>query len=131
MIDLNTLIDVQLLVDKKIIIETLTRCGICNVIDHIIYPTCYLWEQDNKTYVVHFKEAFLLTRDNSYNNISTDDILRRNAIIFCLKNWGLVDVDMEKINPHNKFIKVLNHDEKQSYRVSHKINLRPFNNLDS
>jgi hypothetical protein len=128
-IDMNDLLEIELLVDPKVVIETCTRIGIANKAKKILFPTCYLYQQDSKYYLVHFKELFLVTRDNAYNNICEEDILRKNAIAFCLVNWKLISVDLEKITPYNKFVFVLNHKDKSEWQISHKINLRHFNNL--
>lgn len=116
------LTEVKLLVDEKVVNETLQRIGIANKKRKILYPSCYLYQKDNKNYIVHFKELFLLSRAKAYNAICEDDILRKNAIIFCLKNWNLIDVDLETIMPHDKFIFVLSHKNKYDWRISHKIN---------
>lgn len=118
------LIEVIPKVDDKVIIETLTRIGIGNKVQKVIYPSCYLYKEDGRYYIVHFKELFLLTRENAYNSICEDDVLRKNAVIFCLKNWGLIDIEEEKITPYNKFVFVLPHKEKNDWKISHKINLK-------
>jgi len=125
------LIKVKLLADEKVIRETCNRCGIANKKKRILYPSCYLYKMDGEYYIVHFKELFLLTRDNGYNNISDEDIKRRNAVIFCLKNWGLIDVEDDNIDPHNIFVFVLPHSQKKDWRISHKINLYFMNNINN
>jgi len=117
------MVKVNLKVKNKIIKETLTRIGIANRKEKIIYPSCYLYEKDNKSYIVHFKQLFLLTRNNGYDNISKEDVTRRNAVIFCLKNWGLLDVNDEDIEPHNKFVFVLPFQQKNEWKISHKFNV--------
>ncbi len=121
---MSKLLEVKLLADKEVIIETVSRMGIANTKKKILFPSCYLFEQDNKYYLCHFKEMFLVTRNNGYNNISEEDIVRRNAIAFCLKNWGLIDVEVSEIEPHNKFIFVLPYDEKDSWYINHKFNYK-------
>jgi len=125
--DLN-LVKVELCADEKVIKETCNRCGIANKKKKILYPSCYLYEQDGEYYIAHFKELFLLTRDNGYNNLSEEDVKRRNAVIFCLKNWGLIEVEDEDIEPHDVFVFVLPHSQKRDWRISHKINLFSINN---
>lgn len=122
------LLEIKLLVDKKIVSESLNRMGIANKRKKILYPSCYLYEKDGKNYLVHFKEMFLLTRENAYNSICEDDILRKNAIAFCLKNWNLIDVSDEAIEPHNKMVFVLPFGEKKNWSISHKFNTRTINN---
>jgi len=123
----NDLLEVKVLVDDKVIKETLNRIGIANKKKKILYPSCYLYEQDGKTFLVHFKQMFLLTRDSAYNSVCEDDLLRRNAIAFCLKNWGLIEVGDEEIEPHNKFVFVLPHNQKMEWKISHKFNFKTIN----
>jgi hypothetical protein len=125
--DNNNLLEVKVLVDDKVIKETLNRIGIANKKEKILFPSCYLYEKEGKHYLVHFKQLFLLTRETAYNAICEDDILRRNAIAFCLKNWGLIDVADESIAPHNKFVFVLPHNQKSEWKISHKFNFRTIN----
>jgi len=125
------LLEIKVLVDDKVIKETLNRIGIANKKKKILYPSCYLYDQDNKKYLVHFKQMFLLTRDFAYNAICEDDILRRNAIAFCLKSWGLIEVANERIEPHNKFVFVLPYNQKQDWKVSHKFNFRSINSINT
>lgn len=120
---IEDLIEVELLKKENIIKETLTRVGIANRKEQILYPTAYLYPKDEKFYIVHFKELFLLTKENSYNNISIKDIERRNAIIYCLHNWGLLSVDLDKIKPHNERVFVLNYQDKKLWTIRHKISL--------
>lgn len=123
---MENFIEIQLKVDKKIIIETLERIGIANKKDNILFPTCYYLNIKDKDYILHFKQLFLLMRNNSYNNISEEDFERRNAIIYCLKTWGLIDVDENLIEPRNKFVYVLPHKDKNDWAIQHKYNVSNF-----
>lgn len=128
MSELNRIpIEVTLRVDDKVVKETLSRCGIVNRKRKILYPSCYLIEHDSKYYIFHFKELFAITRSNYYNNISDEDLKRKNSIIFCLKNWGLIDVDESLIEPHDMYVFVLSHDKKEEFTVSHKFNMAKIN----
>lgn len=118
------LLKIELLVDKKIIDETVSRIGIANRKDKVLYPSCYVYQHGDDFYLVHFKEMFMLTRENAYNNICEEDIIRKNAVAFCLKNWGLIAVEDDEIEPHNKFIFVLPYQDKEYWRISHKFNYR-------
>jgi len=124
----NNLLEVKILVDDKVIKETLNRIGVANKKEKILYPSCYLYEKEGKYYLVHFKQMFLLTRETAYNNICEEDILRRNAIAFCLRQWALIEVDEEKIMPHDRYIFVLPHNQKAEWKISHKFNFRDINN---
>jgi hypothetical protein len=120
----DEMLEVKVLVEQKVIKETLNRIGIANKKKKILYPSCYLYEDDGKMYLVHFKQLFLLTREGAYNAICDDDLFRRNAIAFCLRQWGLIDVDEEKINPHDRFVFVLPHNQKDEWCISHKFNFK-------
>lgn len=124
---MDDMLEVKVLVDMKVIKETLNRIGIANKKKKILYPSCYIYEHDEKTYLVHFKQLFLLTREGAYNAICEDDLHRRNSIAFCLRNWGLIDVNDEDIEPHTKFIFVLPHNQKDDWCISHKFNFRSIN----
>ena len=122
---ITDLIEFESLVDINVIKETLTRLGIANKKKNFLFPTCYVYPNYEKNYIVHFKELFLLTRPNGYNNMSVDDYERKNSIIYCLIQWGLIkikDEDIELIEPHNKFIYVLPYKEKCNWVIQHKFN---------
>lgn len=124
MSEIKTMVEVKLLADSKIVKETLSRMGIANKKKNILYPSCYLYQNFESYYVVHFKEMFLLTRANGYNNISNKDIERKNSIIFCLENWGLVEVlDKKTIEPHDEFVYVLPFKDKHKWNIQHKFNV--------
>lgn len=110
-------------VDPRVVKETLSRIGVVAKSKPILYPSCYLLEDEGRWFVVHFKEIFrLVKRDESYDNMTDEDIRRKKSIVFCLKSWGLVDVyDNDKIEPHNIYVNVLPH--KHNFEVKHKIRL--------
>lgn len=121
------MLEVKLLVDKKVAQETVNRIGIANKKKKILYPSCYIYEENDKTYLVHFKQLFTIVRENGYNNISEEDIVRRNAVAFCLSNWGLIEVAPEFIVPHDTFVFVLPYKEKNEWTIIHKVNLVTLN----
>jgi len=118
------ILEISLLVDDKIIIESLTRIGVGNLKEKIIYPSCYLWRNNDCYFLVHFKQLFTLTREKSYNNISEEDLMRRNSIAFCLYNWKLIDLDIEDITPYNKRVFVLPYEEKKNWTICNKFNIQ-------
>ena len=121
---MKELIEVNPLVDVDIIKETLQRCGIANKKKKILYPSCYLYKNFEKYYVIHFKSMFTITRSNGYSNLSEMDLERRNSIIFCLENWKLIEIlNKDDINPHNEYVFVLPHREKHNWEIEHKFNL--------
>lgn len=120
--ELKNLLEIKLKTDKAVIIESLCRMGIANKDKKIIYPSVYLYEKDGNFYLTHFKQMFSLIRKDAYNNITEDDLERRNAIAFCLKKWGLIDISEEVITPHNMFVFVLPYREKKNWQIFHKFN---------
>lgn len=115
------LLEVKCLVDKKVIKESLSRIGIADKKRKILYPSAYLYEKDGKDYICHFKQLFLLNdKADAYNNIAEDDIHRLHSIVFCLKNWKLIEVDDELIKEHSRFVFVLPHSQKYDWKVVHK-----------
>jgi hypothetical protein len=122
------LLKVVLKVDYKIVNETLNRIGVANKKEHILYPSCYLFNLNGTYYLVHFKQMFALTRNDAYNNISKEDISRRNGIAYCLQNWNLITVDENDIEERGKFVFVLPYHEKQNWIIEHKFNVNILNN---
>lgn len=124
-------VDVKLLVDSKIVKETLSRMGIANKRDKVLFPSCYLYcKEDGEYMITHFKEVFLLTRPNAYNQICEEDIKRRNAIAFLLKQWGLIDVNDEDIEPHDIYVYSISHADKKEWQIDNKINTRTIPELN-
>ena len=119
------LLKIDLKVNEKIIQESLTRIGIANKKTKVLFPSCYLVKNEGEYYLAHFKEMFLL-KDGGYDNVSDEDIKRRNAVAFCLKNWDLIDVDLETIKPYDTFVFVLPYKDKDDWKISHKINTYSF-----
>ena len=81
-------------VDLSIIEETLSRIGVCDKKNKILYPSCLLYKDiDSKFYIAHFKEMFLIRQTKaSYDNISDEDYVKLNSIALLLEDWGLVEV---------------------------------------
>ena len=124
----HDIIKVIPLVDIEIITETLTRIGVANKREKVLYPTCYPYMAFGDLYIVHFKELFMLTRPTAYNNLTQEDIERRNSIIYCLEGWDLIRVEEpKKIEPHDSFIFVLSYKEKFEWNISHKIKIKTTN----
>lgn len=110
-------------VDLSVIRETLTRIGIADKKRKILYPSCNLIELNDNYYICHFKNMFILTKENGYDNMSEEDICRRNSIIYCLQNWNLIDVDITcDIEPHDIYVYVLPFKEKNNWTIIQKFN---------
>lgn len=107
-------------INPKMVQETLSRMGIADKKNKVLYPSCYLYEENGSYFIAHFKELYAL-REDGFNNISEDDLERRNAIIFCLENWGMVNVIYpEQIENHEMFVFILPHKERHSWKIIHK-----------
>ena len=83
-------IEIDSYANYRIIKETLTRMGIGDNKKKRLYRSCHILEIDNKFYIVHFKELFLLDKKDAY--IIEGDIERRNKIARTLESWGLCKI---------------------------------------
>lgn len=115
------MIEVALNGKPNLIRETLNRIGICNRKKHIIYPSVYLYEKDDKFYLIHFKEHFILTRDNAYNNLTKQDEDRTMYVASLLRKWNLIQFENSEPIPKDKIIYILKKSETEMYKVNHKI----------
>lgn len=70
--------------------ETLTRMGIANNKDSILYQSCHILQKQGRYYIVHFKE--MLKLDGRPVVIDEEDEVRRDSIAQLLEDWGLVDI---------------------------------------
>jgi hypothetical protein len=124
MAEIKNMVRIIPLVDIKVIKETLSRIGIADKKRKILYPSCLLWQNFEDYYILHFKELFLISRTNGYNNISIEDLERKNSIIYCLITWGLIEVEnIDMIEPHNKYVFVLPFKEKNEWTITQKFNV--------
>jgi hypothetical protein len=74
----------------RMIKETLTRMGIGNNSKKKLYQSCHLLERNDRYFIVHFKELFLL--DNKPAYFAEGDLERRNKIAEILETWGLCKI---------------------------------------
>lgn len=70
--------------------ETLTRMGIANNRDKVLYQSCHILQKQGLYYIVHFKE--MLKLDGRPVVISEEDEQRRDSITWLLEDWGLVEI---------------------------------------
>lgn len=117
------MINIKLLKERKIIEESLTRMGIANEKRRVIYPSCYLVEDGDEFFISHFKEIYMKYKENSYNNLTEDDVIRRDTIVRFLWDWGLVEV-VDEISSDIDYVYVLPFREKRNWIISHKVNFR-------
>lgn len=124
----NKLLEIKLLVDPNIVKETLSRIGIIDKKEKIIYQSCHLLKQFDTYYLVHFKQLFTMsTGKNGYHgfgNVSLEDIERRNSIAFLLIKWNMISIqDLNEIIPHRTRIDVVSHNNALNYKKIRKFNI--------
>jgi hypothetical protein len=106
--------------------ETLTRIGVASKKDRTLYQSCHILHKQGRYYIVHFKELFAL--DGKPNDISENDLSRRNAIAKLLEDWGLVNIvnrsSVETPQPiFLSQIKIISHKEKEDWNLVTKYNI--------
>jgi hypothetical protein len=124
---------VELLIEVKIaeeedflkIKETLTRIGIASRKNNTLYQSCHILHKQNKYYIVHFKELFML--DGKKSDFTLEDKGRRNTIINLLQEWELLKVvDDSKIkDPRANMnqIKIVAYKDKPNWELEAKYNI--------
>lgn len=80
--------------------ETLTRMGVANNRDKVLYQSCHILQKQGKYFIVHFKDMMAL--DGKQVNISDEDKLRTFSIAKTLETWGILevldDIDLQVTN---------------------------------
>jgi hypothetical protein len=108
--------------------ETLTRIGIASRKDQTLYQSCHILHKKDKTTnesryaIMHFKELFVL--DGKKNNITDEDLGRRNTIVNLLEEWKLLEViDFDKVEepilPISK-LKIISFKDKDNWNLESK-----------
>jgi hypothetical protein len=116
------LIPVKLVVDERIVRETLSRIGIADERNKTLYPTAYCYKIENQHYICHFKQLFMLTRSNAFDNMIADDYKRCQSIAKYLNNWKMIEVDDSVIQTGNSKVFVLSFKDKKDWVIKHKFN---------
>jgi hypothetical protein len=105
--------------------ETLTRVGIASKKDKKLYQSCHILHKQGRYSILHFKELFIL--DGKENNLTDDDIARRNTIVNLLEEWKLLEVlyssRIEDPIATLSQIKILSHKEKAEWSLESKYNI--------
>ncbi|HBK9476342.1 TPA: translational repressor RegA [Escherichia coli] len=70
--------------------ETLTRMGIANNKDKVLYQSCHILQKKGLYYIVHFKE--MLRMDGRQGEMTEEDEVRRDSIAWLLEDWGLIEI---------------------------------------
>lgn len=126
---LNTLLEIRLKVDAKVIEETLTRMGIPDFKNKVLYQSCHLLKQFDTYYLGHFKQLFVMSHGkdgyHGFGNVSLEDIERRNSIAYYLQQWNMIEiVNPEIIADHSTKIFVLPYKEKHKWQLVRKFNVK-------
>lgn len=116
-------IKVNPIMHEKIIKEMLSRIGIANTNNKILYPTCYLTRINNIYIVAHFKELFPLITEDGYSDLSEDDYDRRNTIVGLLESWGMITIIDEDYIKNDKHLFILKKELKPYWTIYDKINI--------
>lgn len=124
----NRLLEVKLLVDPNVIKETLSRMGIVDKKNKIIYQSCHLLKQFDTYYLVHFKQLFTLAPNKNgyhgFGNVSLEDLERRNSIALWLIKWHMISInDMNEIVPHRTKFDIVSHNDAINYKKVRKFNI--------
>lgn len=107
----------------NVIKETLSRMGVFNRVERILYPSIYLHEVDGRYFLIHFKEWFMISYPTSYNNISEDDKNRVAYVASLLHKWNLIEyVDFVKPRQDRNLF-CLKKSEVPTVTIKHKIKL--------
>ncbi|WDS52231.1 translational repressor [Escherichia phage EO1] len=70
--------------------ETLTRMGIANNKDKVLYQSCHILQKKGLYYIVHFKE--MLRMDGRQVEMTEEDEVRRDSIAWLLEDWELIEI---------------------------------------
>ena len=132
----NELLSISLLVDERILVETLSRMGIPDIKHKKLYQTCHLFKQFNNMYLTHFKQLFkFATAKNGlpgFGNVSQEDLMRRDAIAIRLRNWKLINIlNPEIMSMRNASCKIfcVPYTNKSEWTFIQKINVNNLFNL--
>ena len=71
--------------------ETLTRMGIANNKDKVLYQSCHILQKQGRYYIVHFKE--MLKLDGRAVTIDLEYEIRRDSIAQLLAYLGLLSIN--------------------------------------
>ena len=123
-------VSVEPVMHEKIIKEMLSRIGIANSKEHILYPTCYLTKINNVYVVVHFKELFELLVEDGFNNADDDDYARRNTIVGLLESWQMLRIIDGNFKKGDRHLFILKKELRPDWTIYDKINIGLLNEYE-
>lgn len=95
--------------------ETLTRMGIANNQDKILWQSCHILHCQQRYYISHFKE--LMALDGKVVTMTDEDTLRLDSITKTLETWGLVELVDDKIETVTNNFRVIKHSQKFEWKL--------------
>lgn len=105
--------------------ETLTRMGIANNKDKVLYQSCHILQKQGRYFIVHFKE--MLKMDGRQVTIDEEDLVRRDSIAQLLVQWNLVsladEVDLDDLYEMENNFRVISFKQKHEWRLVHKYSI--------
>lgn len=116
------MIEVRVRTDSpNLVRETLNRIGVVDRQKKVIYPSVYLHEVEGKFFLIHFKEWFLINRDDSFDNVSDEDKNRVAYVAMMLFKWGIVE-PVPVLNPKkDSKLSVIKSIDLKEYTIKHKV----------
>ncbi|QOI66529.1 endoribonuclease translational repressor of early genes [Erwinia phage FBB1] len=105
--------------------ETLTRMGIANNKDKVLYQSCHILQKQGRYFIVHFKE--MLKMDGRQVTIDEEDLVRRDSIAQLLVQWNLVtiadEVDLDDLYEMENNFRVISFKQKHEWKLVHKYSI--------
>ena len=111
-------VDIKDSANFQLIQETLTRVGKrCPSLDFlgktykVLIPCCYIFHKEQRYYIVHYKEMFLL--DGEAVTMTPEDYHDRDSVIDLLERWNMCErydelrIDGRSSSIVEKFLKYL------------------------
>lgn len=101
--------------------ETLERMGIPKRGEKTLIQSCHILHKQGRYYICHFLELFAL--DGKPAELSEGDIGRRNLVVKCLVDWGMVNPLTENWkSPMSsaRSLKILKHGERDTWNLRSK-----------
>jgi len=116
-------VEVELLKDFPVVRETLSRMGIKNSRKRLFFPSCYCIYENDRYFIIHFKELFKACgKESSYDEL---DALRTRTIAYFLQKWGIVQLKEKVETILKEKIHILKRHEKDDYSIVHKFRFQP------
>lgn len=96
--------------------ETLTRMGIANSKDKILYQSCHILSKQNEYYIVHFKE--MLSLDGVSITLDEEDKVRLDSITQMLENWNMLEIiDRNNLSELTNNFRIITFKDKGNWKL--------------